>query len=195
MMAARCLSRQCAGLLARLLLSRDANCQPRLSVLRCEGRLVASHFGLQCGPMLHYWFPVYDNQFSAYSPGRILYRHILWRLRRTALPALIGGGRLLGKRGLRQRRAPVFQGPSRQWVTWPNPVLGTTPELALLRLIRHGHLRVARPIRQGDIGQAAQGAMPMAKCLKESRSCNGSVPVPVMGIGVVKMNTAQARIK
>ena len=66
-----------ARLLTRLLLSRDANCQPRLSVLRCEGRLVASHFGLQCGPMLHYWFPVYDNQFSAYSPGRILYRHIL----------------------------------------------------------------------------------------------------------------------
>jgi len=39
--------------------------------------LVASHFGLQCGPLLHYWFPVYDNRFSAYSPGRILYRHIL----------------------------------------------------------------------------------------------------------------------
>lgn len=66
-----------ARFLARLLVSRDPNCQPRLSVLRCEGKLVASHFGLQCGPLLHYWFPVYDNQFSAYSPGRILYRHIL----------------------------------------------------------------------------------------------------------------------
>jgi CelD/BcsL family acetyltransferase involved in cellulose biosynthesis len=66
-----------ARLLARLLASQDTNCQPRLSVLRCGGQLVASHFGLQCGPLLHYWFPVYDNRFSAYSPGRILYRHIL----------------------------------------------------------------------------------------------------------------------
>jgi CelD/BcsL family acetyltransferase involved in cellulose biosynthesis len=66
-----------ARLLARLMASQDANCQPRLSVLRCGGQLVASHFGLQCGPLLHYWFPVYDNRFSAYSPGRILYRHIL----------------------------------------------------------------------------------------------------------------------
>lgn len=66
-----------ARLLTRLLASRDPDCQPRLSVLRCGGHLVACHFGLQCGPLLHYWFPVYDNRFSAYSPGRILYRHIL----------------------------------------------------------------------------------------------------------------------
>ncbi|HEY9207793.1 MAG TPA: GNAT family N-acetyltransferase [Acidovorax sp.] len=66
-----------ARLLTRLLASQDTSCQPRLSVLRCGGQLVASHFGLQCGPLLHYWFPVYDNRFSAYSPGRILYRHIL----------------------------------------------------------------------------------------------------------------------
>lgn len=66
-----------ARLLEQLLASGDPDCLPRLSVLRCGGRFVAGHFGLQCGPLLHYWFPVYDTRFSAYSPGRILYRHIL----------------------------------------------------------------------------------------------------------------------
>lgn len=64
-------------LLHRLLSSTDPDCLPRLSVLRCGGQLVAAHFGLQCGPLLHYWFPVYDKRFAAFSPGRILYRHIL----------------------------------------------------------------------------------------------------------------------
>jgi CelD/BcsL family acetyltransferase involved in cellulose biosynthesis len=66
-----------ARLLTRLLAVSDPNCQPRLSVLRIGEQLVAGHFGLQCGPLLHYWFPVYDNRFAAYSPGRILYHHIL----------------------------------------------------------------------------------------------------------------------
>lgn len=64
-------------LLSRLLASADTNCLPRLSVLRCGEHWVAGHFGLQCGPLLHYWFPVCDNRFSTYSPGRILYWHIL----------------------------------------------------------------------------------------------------------------------
>ena len=63
--------------LSRLLTAADPNCMPRLSVLRCGDQWVAGHFGLQCGPLLHYWFPVYDQRFSVYSPGRILYRNIL----------------------------------------------------------------------------------------------------------------------
>ena len=66
-----------ARLLSCLLKAADPDCRPRLSVLRCGDQWVAGHFGLQCGPLLHYWFPVYDNRFSAYSPGRILYRNIL----------------------------------------------------------------------------------------------------------------------
>lgn len=66
-----------ARLLQRLLSSTDADCLPILSVLRCSGQLVAAHFGLQCGAVLHYWFPVYDQRFAVFSPGRILFRHIL----------------------------------------------------------------------------------------------------------------------
>lgn len=66
-----------ARLLAYLSKSKDPDCRPLLSILRCGDQWVAGHFGLQCGALLHYWFPVYDNRFSAYSPGRILYRQVL----------------------------------------------------------------------------------------------------------------------
>lgn len=65
------------NLLRELLHSRDPQCAALLSVLRVNGRLVAAHFGLQCIRTLHFWFPAYEEAFSAYSPGRILYRHIL----------------------------------------------------------------------------------------------------------------------
>lgn len=64
-------------LLTRLLRSCDPDCMPRLSVLRCSGQSIAAHFGLQCGEVLHYWFPVYDPRFANYSPGQILYRKIM----------------------------------------------------------------------------------------------------------------------
>jgi len=32
---------------------------------------------LRCHDMLHVWFPVYNPKYSSYSPGRILFKHIL----------------------------------------------------------------------------------------------------------------------
>lgn len=64
-------------LLTRLLCSRDPDCMPKLSMLRCGGQPIAAHFGLQCGALLHYWFPTYDPRFAHYSPGQILYRKIM----------------------------------------------------------------------------------------------------------------------
>ena len=40
-----------------------------LSVLQAGDQFVAGHFGMICGDILHYWFPVYDPQFKKYSPG------------------------------------------------------------------------------------------------------------------------------
>lgn len=65
------------ALLNRLLQCNDAECSGLLSVLRVGGRLVAAHYGLRCYDMLHYWFPVYDAAFHAYSPGRILLKHVV----------------------------------------------------------------------------------------------------------------------
>jgi CelD/BcsL family acetyltransferase involved in cellulose biosynthesis len=40
-----------------------------LSVLKAAGRPVAAHFGMRSRTDLHYWFPAYDVEFGAYSPG------------------------------------------------------------------------------------------------------------------------------
>lgn len=64
-------------LLHALLALRDVYCTGVLSSLHAGEQLVAVHFGLQSGSMLHFWFPVYVDAFSAFSPGRILYRHVI----------------------------------------------------------------------------------------------------------------------
>jgi len=43
-----------------------------LSALHVGGKLVAAHFGMICGNTMHWWFPVYDPQYAAYSPGALL---------------------------------------------------------------------------------------------------------------------------
>ncbi len=65
------------ALLHALLPSTDPLCHGRISTLRIGGRLIAAHFGLQCQDVLHFWFPVYDEAYAAYSPGRILLRHVI----------------------------------------------------------------------------------------------------------------------
>jgi CelD/BcsL family acetyltransferase involved in cellulose biosynthesis len=55
----------------------DPLCGGLLSTLHAGETWVASHFGLRCNRTLHYWFPVYNPQLSAYGPGRLLLRQIL----------------------------------------------------------------------------------------------------------------------
>ena len=43
-----------------------------LSLLYAGDRLVALHFGIRSETLLHSWFPAYDPQMKAYSPGLIL---------------------------------------------------------------------------------------------------------------------------
>lgn len=98
-------------LLNHLLASRDPYCLPRLSVLRCSGRMVAAHFGLQCGSVLHYWFPAYDNQFSAYSPGRLLYRNILVNAQSFGITCIDHGeGDTVAKRDFANDEHQYFKG-------------------------------------------------------------------------------------
>lgn len=64
-------------LLAHLIAHPSDGCRARLSVLKAGGKNISSHLGLQSGTTLHYWFPVYDEAFAAYSPGRILFKHVI----------------------------------------------------------------------------------------------------------------------
>lgn len=51
----------------------ETACRGLLSVLYAGDTLVAGHYGMIEGSMMHYWFPVYDFQFQQYSPGTALF--------------------------------------------------------------------------------------------------------------------------
>lgn len=56
---------------------RHSQCRGILSTLYAGDVWVASHFGLRCEQTLHYWFPVYNPQLSAYGPGRLLIKQVI----------------------------------------------------------------------------------------------------------------------
>jgi CelD/BcsL family acetyltransferase involved in cellulose biosynthesis len=64
-------------LLTRLLHTRSTEFGGILSTLYAGPRLVAAHFGLRSGSVLHWWFPVYDPEFSALAPGWMLLRELV----------------------------------------------------------------------------------------------------------------------
>jgi CelD/BcsL family acetyltransferase involved in cellulose biosynthesis len=66
-----------SALLTRLLHTRDSSFGGVLSTLRAGPHLVAAHFGMRSGSVLHWWFPVYDPVFSHLSPGWMLLRELV----------------------------------------------------------------------------------------------------------------------
>jgi CelD/BcsL family acetyltransferase involved in cellulose biosynthesis len=64
--------------LLEVLADLDAEtCGGVLSTLYAGNTWVASHFGLRCCGVLHYWFPVYNNELSRYGPGHLLRRALI----------------------------------------------------------------------------------------------------------------------
>lgn len=63
--------------LARLLDYRFDNCQGVLSSLYAGDAWIASHFGIMGNGILHMWFPVYNQDYAKYSPGRLLLHAII----------------------------------------------------------------------------------------------------------------------
>lgn len=64
-------------LLKSLLHTRSAEFGGMLSTLYAGPHLVAAHFGIRSGSVLHWWFPVYDPEFSALAPGWMLLRELV----------------------------------------------------------------------------------------------------------------------
>lgn len=56
-----------------LLEKNDRPCRGLLSVLYAGDTLVAGHYGMLEGSMMHYWFPVYDHAHHQNSPGTALF--------------------------------------------------------------------------------------------------------------------------
>lgn len=70
-------------LLTRLLHTRSTEFGGVLSTLYAGPHLLAAHFGIRSGAVLHWWFPVYDPEFSNLAPGWMLLRELV-----MAAPAL-----------------------------------------------------------------------------------------------------------
>jgi CelD/BcsL family acetyltransferase involved in cellulose biosynthesis len=64
-------------LIVRLAGAGDPACTGVLSTLYAGRTWVASHFGLRNGPVLNYYFPVYNPKLSRYSPGHLLLKAII----------------------------------------------------------------------------------------------------------------------
>jgi len=64
-------------LLHELSRTQMESCTGVLSSLYAGDHWLASHFGLRSRTVLHYWFPVYNPDFSRYSPGRLLEKYLL----------------------------------------------------------------------------------------------------------------------
>ena len=58
--------------LETIFLTRNNNFKGMLSALYAGQELIAVHFGMRSGKILHWWFPAYDKRFGKYSPGIIL---------------------------------------------------------------------------------------------------------------------------
>ena len=54
-------------------------CEPLLTQLTANGRILAQHLGLRHAGVLSYWFPVYDPAARQISPGRLLLWHTIER--------------------------------------------------------------------------------------------------------------------
>ncbi|MEV0162879.1 GNAT family N-acetyltransferase [Nonomuraea fuscirosea] len=129
-------------LLEGLLSTRDPGFGGVLSTLRAGPHLLAAHFGLRSGGVLHWWFPVYDPAYAKLSPGWILLRELV-----AAAPSLgiaridLGRGEDEYKRRARTGESVVCQGivtrnPARRWAA----AAGTRARAAV-RSLRAGRNR------------------------------------------------------
>jgi CelD/BcsL family acetyltransferase involved in cellulose biosynthesis len=64
-------------LLRILLQRRDRSFGGMLSAIHAGPHLLAAHFGLRAGSVLHWWFPVYNPTFAQLGPGKILLRQVV----------------------------------------------------------------------------------------------------------------------
>jgi CelD/BcsL family acetyltransferase involved in cellulose biosynthesis len=98
-------------LLLRLLHTRDPEFAGILSTLYAGRHLLAAHFGIRSGAVLHWWFPVYDPVFAYLSPGWILLRELVAAAPRLGITRIdLGRGEDEYKRRAKTGEILVSQG-------------------------------------------------------------------------------------
>ena len=140
-------------LLRKLSASVSPDCMGVISTLEAGDRLLALHFGLRRGPILHYWFPVYDPALARYAPGRLLLAAIV----EAALKSWDPSHRARGRHGTGQ--AGFRQYGSHLW----------TRIAAGRRLSKHPHALSARdPLAEAELVLASQSSI--VQCLLTLRA-------------------------
>ena len=82
-----------------------------LTVLMAGDTMVAGHLGLRSTSTLAWWFPAYDPEFSAYSPGLILALELARAMPAAGLSLLdLGKGDEPYKERLQNLRIPLLRG-------------------------------------------------------------------------------------
>jgi CelD/BcsL family acetyltransferase involved in cellulose biosynthesis len=98
-------------LLHRLLRTRDSSFGGLLSTVHAGPHLIAAHFGIRAGPVLHWWFPVYDPAFAHLAPGWILLRELVQAAPKLGITRIdLGRGDDEYKRRAKTGEALVAQG-------------------------------------------------------------------------------------
>ena len=138
------------ALLHHLLSDRDPEFGGMLSAVYAGPELLAAHFGLRAGRVLHWWFPVYNPEYSRLSPG--------WILLRAAIDAAdsLGITRIDLGRGIDEykRRAMTGQQFVLQGAAVPSPLRRQALEL---------QRRALDAIKSSPVAPALRGAVHRAR--------------------------------
>jgi len=143
-------------LMTRLLHTRDTGFGGVLSTLHAGPHLVAAHFGIRAGNVLHWWFPVYDPEFAALAPGWMLLREIV-----AAAPALgitrldLGRGDDEYKRRAKTGEVLVSQ--------------GVVTRSSTRRALRHARSSLVAAAKSSALGPGLRRAVRTFRALNRSR--------------------------
>jgi CelD/BcsL family acetyltransferase involved in cellulose biosynthesis len=158
------------ALVRRIYETRTEDFAGVLSVLRVGDRIAAVHLGMRSRSVLHHWFPGYEHELGAYSPGLIL----LLEIARAAAAAGIrrvdlGKGDDPYKRSFCTHEIPVAEGmvaPSplmarlQRWHGAGVRFLRTAPLLGPVRALRRRLLHLPPPRHVPSATDDAGGAEP-----------------------------------
>ena len=144
-------------LVERLFQTRTEGFNGRLSTLWFGDRLAAVHFGMQSGARLHWWFPVYDPELAAFSPGLLLLLGVVRCVDELGVDAIdLGPGDYRFKRDLANATLPMavktvcrrsLLGRARAAAHAVKRRLPSLPERALRRAYRTWTFKVSPGVR------------------------------------------------
>jgi CelD/BcsL family acetyltransferase involved in cellulose biosynthesis len=140
-------------LLNRLLGTRGTAFGGILSTVHAGPHLIAAHFGLRAGHVLHWWFPVYDPEFGHLAPGWILLRELI-----AAAPG-VGFTRIDLGRGDDEykRRAKTGEILVSQGMLTRGPIH---------RMLRQARNRTIDTVKSSALGPALRQAVRRARTIK-----------------------------